>query len=445
MFRRSTLSSFRWRTRVILWTSALLAGLIVVGFAKLAEAALNLFAMLSSARPWVPFLLAPSIGMLAVWLTQRFFPGAQGSGIPQVIAATHLASNGRDGIGKLVSLRIACGKILVGALALLGGFSAGREGPSVQVAASILHAAHRILPHTRAIRASDLILAGGAAGVAAAFNTPLAGIVFAIEELGRRLETRTSGVLISTIILSGLVAIALLGNYNYFGQLKVVPQDRSIIFPIIAGGGICGLLGGFFSWLMLWPQRSAGFVLWMWRREHPVWFAGICGLLVAFIGWLGGGLSFGSGYAITEQAVSGQLVLPWHAAITRFLATAVSYFSGIPGGLFAPSLAIGGALGSSTAHLWGTAGGAAPIMALFMAGFLAAVTQSPITASIIVMEMVDGHEMVISLMAIAFIAKAVSSQISPELYQHLALGWQRPTVPALLLASPSPEPKDAAP
>lgn len=425
MFRNS-LSTFRWRTRLTLWAAALFAGLVVVGFAKLAESALNLFALLSGPRPWVPFLLAPAAGMLAVWLTQRFFPGAQGSGIPQVIAATRLAANGGGGVGALVSLRIAFGKVFVGALALVGGFSAGREGPSVQVAASILHAAHRFLPHTRAIRAADLILAGGAAGVAAAFNTPLAGIVFAIEELGRRLETRTSGVLISTIILSGLVAIALLGNYNYFGQLKVVPQDRSIIFPIIAGGLVCGVLGGFFSWLMLWPQRSAAYGLWAWRREHPVWFAGICGFLVALIGWMGGGLSFGSGYAITEQAVSGQVSLPWHAAITRFLATALSYFSGIPGGLFAPSLAIGGALGSSTAHLWGTLDGAAPIMALFMAGFLAAVTQSPITASIIVMEMVDGHEMVISLLAISFIAKAVSSQISPELYQHLALGWQLP-------------------
>lgn len=426
MLRRSALSSFRWRTRGTLWAAALLAGLVVVGFTKLAEAALNLFATLSSTRPWVPFLLTPSVGMLAVWLTQRFFPGAQGSGIPQVIAAIRLAADGGDGVNKLVSLRIVCGKIFVGALALVGGFSAGREGPSVQVAASILHAAHRILPHTRAIRASDLILAGGAAGVAAAFNTPLAGIVFAVEELGRRLETRTSGVLISTIILSGLVAIALLGNYNYFGHLKVVPQDRSIIFPIVAGGLICGLLGGCLSWLLLWPQRSAGFVLWVWRRKHPVWFAGICGFLVALIGWVGGGLSFGSGYAITEQAVLGQISLPWHASITRFLATAVSYFSGIPGGLFAPSLAIGGALGSSTAHIWGTVGGAAPIMALFMAGVLAAVTQSPITASIIVMEMVDGHEMVISLMAIAFIAKAVSAQLSPELYQHLALAWHTP-------------------
>ena len=404
-----------------LWLAALLAGLAVVAFAKLAEFALGTFFRLSSAHPWLPFLLTPGVGMMAVWLTQKYFPGIQGSGIPQVIAARKMSAGGHE-VSGLLSLRIAFGKVLVGALALAGGFSSGREGPSVQIAASILHAVHRWLPHTRALRASDLILAGGAAGIAAAFNTPLAGIVFAIEELGKRLETRTSGVLISTIILSGMVAIALLGNYNYFGNLRVLPQDRSAILPVIAGGLICGLLGGLFSYLMLLPQRKSNFVLWIWRRNYPVLFAGGCGLLIAAIGWSGGGLSFGSGYGVTEQAVNGQISLPWHAPVTRYLATILSYYSGIPGGIFAPALAVGGALGSSMGEMLGATGNAA-IMAVFMAGFLAAVTQSPITAAIIVMEMIDGHEMVISLMAVSFLAKIVSSRVSPELYQQLALGW----------------------
>mgnify|MGYP003704596443 CR=1 FL=1 len=86
---------------------------------------------------------------------------------------------------------------------------------------AIAHAGHRWLPLRRAIRPGDLALAGGAAGIAAAFNTPLAGIVFAVEELGRRLETRTSGVLISLVILAGLVSLAWSGDYRYFGQLNV--------------------------------------------------------------------------------------------------------------------------------------------------------------------------------------------------------------------------------
>ncbi len=417
---RRRFASMRWRTRVTLWAAATLAGLLVVLFARMADIALAQFSLRTSERPWLPFVYTPLVGMLVVWLTTRFFAGAQGSGIPQVIAATRLVHQGKR-VDKLLSLRIAFAKMSLGTLALTGGFSAGREGPSVQVAASIMHFFHRFLPNARIVRAEDLILAGGAAGIAAAFNTPLAGIAFAVEELGRKLETRTSGVLLSTIILSGMVAIALQGNYNYFGHFDVPDISVDILGPVLAIGIGCGLLGGLFSRMLLWPQRHSGFVVWEWRRQHPVWFAGACGLIVAILGWLSGGMSFGSGYGITSQVIASDIALPWHAPVTRFFATVVTYFSGIPGGIFAPSLAVGAAVGANAADLFGLA--AQPIIALCMVGFLAAVTQSPITSAIIVMEMIDSHGMVISLMAVALIAKGVSSRMGPELYQQLARGF----------------------
>lgn len=419
---RGRLSTLRWRLRITLWLSAISAGLIVVGFAKTAEHALHLFFSLVEGRPWLPFLMTPVLGMGIVWLTQRFFPGSQGSGIPQVIAAIQLESQNKP-VNTLVSLRIAFGKMVLGVAALFGGFSAGREGPSVQVAASILHSFHRFLPHARAVRAEDLILAGGAAGIAAAFNTPLAGITFAIEELGRRLEARTSGVLLSTIILCGIVSIAMMGNYNYFGHFTVGEMSTKIVVPVIIAGLACGLLGGAFSWLLLWPQKYPHASIWRWRMRRPIAFAGICGFLIAVIGFLSGGTSYGSGYTITSHFVAGDTTLPWYTAIARFLATVVSYYSGIPGGIFAPALAVGGALSANLASLFGMATVPGPLIALCMAGFLAAVTQSPITSAIIVMEMIDGHGMVISLMAVAVIAKAVSSRLSPELYQQLASGF----------------------
>lgn len=420
---RGQFNRSRWQTRLTLWGGAICAGVAVVLFAKMADMALEVFGFFLSIHPWLPFLLTPAVGMLTVWLTVSFFPGTQGSGIPQVIAATRLVSEGQD-VSGLVSLRIALGKILLGVLALTGGFSAGREGPSVQVAASILHAARHLLPFKRALRPEDLLIAGGAAGVAAAFNTPLAGIVFAIEELGRRMEIRTSGVLISTIILSGLVSIALVGNYNYFGHIKIASVDRTIIMPIVLCGCVCGILGGLFSRLLLWPMQRE-LRIWRWRSSHPVVFAGGCGLLVAVVGFATNGLSFGSGYAITAQVVSGAVELPWYVPFGRFLATLISYYSGIPGGIFAPSLAIGAGFGADLAQLLDYSGSTS-LIALCMAGFLAAATQSPMTAAIIVMEMVDGHELVISLMAIALISKAVSSWIGPELYRQLAFGWLQP-------------------
>jgi H+/Cl- antiporter ClcA len=425
---RWVFSSTRWRTRAIVWIAAAASGLAAVGFAALSDLALHAFNAATRGRVWLALLLTPSLGMAAVWATRRYAPGAQGSGIPQTIAATRILEH-QGPVDGLLSLRIAAGKIVLGTLVLLGGFSAGREGPTVQIAASIMHFAHRLLPHLRAIRAPDLALAGGAAGIAAAFNTPLAGITFAIEELGRRLEARTSGVLLTTIIVAGLTAIALEGNYRYFGQLTVGSVGAGIVPAMVCGAVVCGLAGGAFSRLLLWPQRAATGRLWAWRSRRPVLFAGACGLAVALIGWAGGGVSLGSGYAITAEAISGATSLPWYTPIARFAATLITYFSGVPGGIFAPALAVGAAIGFDLSRWFGFGMTAHPLIAICMTGFLAAVTQSPITSAIIVMEMIDGHSMVISLMATALLARVISARLGPQLYHQLALDFVRPHGP----------------
>jgi H+/Cl- antiporter ClcA len=413
----------RWRTRLTLWVAAGLAGLVTAGFAELTDYMQGWFVLLHDGRAWVPFLLTPAIGAIVVWATTRYFPGSQGSGIPQVIAAARLVANHQP-VSRLVSMRIAFGKVVLGVLALFGGFSAGREGPSVQVAASILYTAQRFLPRRLALRDADLILAGGAAGIAAAFNTPLAGIVFAIEELSRRVEARTSGILISSVILAGLTAIAIEGNYVYFGTIRVGTVSTSILPALLLSGVVCGILGGLFSRLLILPQQFENLRIWQWRAAHPVRFAALCGLIVAFLGWITGGATFGSGYDITSSAMAGTTTLHWSEPLAKFAATVVSYYSGIPGGIFAPCLAVGAGLGFDIAHLIGAAN-AHPVVALCMASFLAAVTQSPITSTIIVMEMIDNQGMVMSLMAATLIAKAISSRFGPELYHHMALSFAR--------------------
>src|SRR4029077_17474233 len=136
---------------------------------------------------------------------------SQGSGIPQAIAARQLTDHAAR--GRLVSIRIAIGKVLLTLLGLLCGASAGREGPPGQGGASIMFALGRMSPR----RQPGLILAGAAAGVAAAFNTPLARIVFGIEEMSRAFETRTSSLIVGAVIAAGLTSLALMGNYTYFG------------------------------------------------------------------------------------------------------------------------------------------------------------------------------------------------------------------------------------
>src|SRR5207244_5899344 len=124
--------------------------------------------------------------------SRRYAPGADGSGISQVMATLDPALP-PAGTGLFVSLRISLVKALLTSWGLLGGLSLGREGPSVQVAAGVMLAARRWLPERSAVTAHGLLVAGGAAGIAAAFNTPLAGVMFAIEELSRTPEQRSSG------------------------------------------------------------------------------------------------------------------------------------------------------------------------------------------------------------------------------------------------------------
>ena len=408
-----------WHGRIIVWLAAATAGLVVVMFAKATEYAIELFFEMQKMHWWLPLFLTPLGGMLIVWVTRKWFKGAGGSGIPQVMAALH-QTNAENKYPTLVSLKLAIGKVFLGFLTLLAGFSAGREGPSVQVAASIMHTFRHFLPHGFSVQPKHLILAGGAAGISAAFNTPLAGIVFAIEELGRRFEQKTNGVIITAIVLSGLVAISLQGNYTYFGQLSVGVVDRKIILPILFCGLVCGICGGIFSRTLISASGQLQGRVGRLKKWHPLWWAGLCGLLVALLGVISHGAAHGSGYATTQDILSGNVHTAWFYAPIKYLATIFTYLSGVPGGIFAPSLSIGAGIGHDLAPLFGHGYYNSAIIALCMAGFLAAVTQAPLTSFIIVMEMIDGHEMVISLMAITFIASIISRVFSKPLYATLA-------------------------
>ena len=418
--KKAKLTDFdAWHGRIIVWIAAATAGLIVVLFAKATEYAMALFFHMQKMHWWLPLMVTPIGGMIIVWITRKWFKGASGSGIPQVMAALN-QDNTDNKYPTMVSFKLAVGKIFLGVGALASGFSAGREGPSVQVAASIMHTFRHFLPYGFSVQPKHLILAGGAAGISAAFNTPLAGIVFAIEELGRRFEQKTNGVIITAIVLSGLVAISLQGNYIYFGQISVGIVSKNIIVPVIVCGLVCGVLGGIFSRTLINASGQMKGRLGALRRLHPLWWAGFCGLLVAGLGVVSNGAAHGSGYETAHNILIGNADDAWFYAPIKYLATIFTYLSGVPGGIFAPSLSIGAGIGHDLVPLFGHEYYTSAIIALCMAGFLAAVTQAPLTSFIIVMEMIDGHEMVISLMAITFMASIISRLFSKPLYTTLA-------------------------
>ncbi len=406
-----------WKDRCCMWLAAAAAGFCVVLFTLLTDLAARFFAWTLTFGVWLPFVTAPLGGMFVVWATRRFAPGAAGSGIPQVMSALTPGLRGAR-ISRFVSFWLSLCKAVLGALALAVGFSTGREGPSVQIAAGVMLAFRPLFSRQSRIGRQDLMLAGGAAGIAAAFNAPLAGVVFAIEELSHRFEQRSSGVVVTGIILSGLVSISMLGNFTYFGDIRITTLPPRLFFPALLCALVAGILGGIFSRLLIVSTKGGAGCLSSFRKAHPVWFAGCCGLAVAVLGLASHGAAHGSGYQYSQAVLAGQQTLPFQFVAVKFVATWLSFWSGVPGGIFAPSLAVGAGLGNDIALLLNA--DVTPMIAIGMVGFLAGATQAPITAFIIVMEMIGGHVMVLSLMAAALIASMISKLLSPPLYHSLS-------------------------
>jgi H+/Cl- antiporter ClcA len=410
-----------WLGRLLIWGGAIGVGLLAVLFAEMAEGAVQAFRDISEQHWWWPLLICPAGGAAVVWATRRWFPGSEGSGIPQAIAEINFDKQYPPGWRPLLSLRIAFGKIVLGAAALFAGFSTGREGPTVQVGAALMNSLHGRLHRSLNIQRKHLIIAGGAAGIAAAFNTPLAGIMFAIEELNRGLEQRMSGLLIVAIVLAGVVSQALLGNTTYFGWVSFTGLKSHLqLVWVLLIAVLCGLAGGAFARLMLLSTARNGPFFSAFRNLHPVRYAAVCGLLIALIGLISDYSSFGTGYTETRNLFERDAQLPWHFGIDKFFATLISYAAGVPGGIFAPSLAIGAGIGNNLAVFLADQISAGTVLVLCAAGFLAAVTQAPITAFVIVMEMVNGYGIVMDLMIVALLSSAVSRALCPPLYRTLA-------------------------
>ena len=415
---RAVLSVHHWRARFVLWSAAVAVGVVAVAFARLADVAQLGLRRLLVISPWWPWLLAPLGFFCIAWLTRRYFRGAEGSGIPQTIFALK-PDSGETGL-RLLKPHIVVGRMILACVGLFCGGSIGREGPTVHVGAAMAHAFGRWMPHggTSAQRRA-LILAGGAAGVAAAFNTPLAGIVFAIEELSRSFEERASGATLTAVVLSGVVAIAIVGDYTYFGQPVVSTAAQSVSLGTFLVALAGGLAGGLFSRLTLVGVSGLPSLLGKLRERRPALFAGLCGLVIALIGAVSGGLTYGTGYAEARSILEDHAHLPWFYAPTRALATLAASLSGVPAGLLAPSLSVGAGLGQLVADLSGQIT-AVPFAILGMCGYLAGVTQAPLTSLVIVMEMTTQHAMVLPLMITAAVATTISKLLSPPLYQTLA-------------------------
>ncbi|GAB3981950.1 chloride channel protein [Spirosoma terrae] len=412
------------------WFASLLTGLCAVGYEELfvwAEHAS--FAWIQS-QPMLVFLLTPVAFVVSWLLVAKLAPAARGSGIPQVMAGIELSNPvHHNRISYLLSLRVAFVKVLSSVTLLIGGGVIGREGPTIQISAAIFRAINRLQPAGWPQLSRQIALVtGGAAGLAAAFNTPLGGIVFVVEELTQTHITRFRTAVFSAVIIAGMTAQAIQGPYLYLGFPKVTASTGWALGIVVLVAMFCGFAGAVLAktllWLNAYRRRFTTFT------QQLGWVAG-CGLVLAGLAFWVGTDAVGTGKPIINRLLfQNDHQAAWYLFPVRFIGMALSYSSGAAGGIFATSLSAGAILGDALAQLLDvTPSDTNLVILVSMVSFLTGVVRSPFTAAILVLEMTDRHSAIFQLLLGGLMAQGAASLVDPvSFYEHLKTGFVRETI-----------------
>ena len=407
------------------WIASVITGLFAVLYTKLFVAAEDLTTLVFVHHAWFLFILSPVCFIAAWWIVQKFSPYARGSGIPQVMAAIQISTPKTNKIvDKLLGFRIIFIKVISSLIMALGGGAIGREGPTIQIAASIYKIVYQLLPKWwPKIAKRNMMVTGAAAGLAAAFNTPLGGIVFAIEELTKTHFSYYKTAIFSSVIIAGLSAQALLGPYLYLGYPKLDGLSGYIFFGVGLVALISGILGSGMSKLIL--------VIFAWKARfkftwHHILFVVGCSLIMVFLAYFVNGEVLGSGKDIMEHTLfTADKYVHWYTPILRIGGPLVSFTTGAAGGIFAPALGAGASVGSLVASWFNVSDIDTNMLILAgMVGFLTGVTRSPFTSVILVLEMTDRHNVIFHLILAGMVASLVSVLIDKHsLYDHLKVQY----------------------
>lgn len=397
--------------------AAVCAGLIAVCYVELFKFAEDTFFKLLKNHQDLILVITPLAFLIAWALVFFFAPAASGSGIPQVLAANELEYNdkNKDRVDRLLSLRVMFVKIASSLVCMFGGGAIGREGPTIHICASLFHFFGKWTRRLRVESSSHLwIVTGAGAGLAAAFNTPLGGIVYAIEELGSQHFLRVRKILFVAIIISGLISQGILGNYLYLGSPKIYLAGAQTYPLAILIGFLCGLLGAAWSELLFYLVKMRS------RIKSKFILAGIaivCGFLMALL-ILHNHYSAGTGIVLVDDILFHQHAVGFETTFFRFIGTIISYLCGAAGGILSPSLAIGASFGDYIAQALGL-GSSNIFVLLGMIGFLTGVTGVPFTSFILVMEMTSGQNSIFPMMIAALSASAGANLINPHSFYEM--------------------------
>ena len=408
------------------WIGSVITGFFAVMYAQVFAWGEHLMNFIFDWHAWMIFIIAPIGFVLSWWLVKEFAPNAKGSGIPQVMAAVELANpKEHRKIRNLLSIKIIFFKILSSVILVIGGGAVGREGPTIQIAGSVFRKVNEYLPEWwPKISKKNMIMTGAVAGLAAAFNTPLGGIVFAVEELSKTHINYFKTALFTAVIIAGLTAQTLAGSYLYLGYQKTNDVSLMVMFPIMLVAGTAGILASQLSVIMLkingWKKKKLK------TDKANVVFLIICALIIASIAYFINREILGSGKEIMERVLfTKDKHEDWYVPILRMLGPALSFTSGGAGGIFAPALSAGASIGSvisGVIHL--TPNETNVVILAGMVAFLTGITRAPFTSAIIVLEMTDRHSLIFHLMLAGMVSSIASILVSRHsLYDVLKVNF----------------------
>lgn len=388
-----------------LLVAALTSGLAAVGYANTFRWAESKATNLYHNHPFSIWIVSPICFLLGWLAVYRFAPKSAGSGIPQVMAAIELEETQQSKhVHTLLSFRIIVWKTISSLLCVLGGGAVGREGPTLQISASLFYIlGNKFRRFTQQVSFDIWILAGAAAGLAAAFNTPLGGIVYAIEELASKHFNRMKTIVLWSVVISGLVSQWLVGSYLYLGNPVVGTINFYEIPAAIVVGIVGGLIGSGFAHFLFVLQSTYRTGKSMSYLAKVTIFCSIVLILLRFADER----ALGPGNHFMSEILAGNNVADAKLVIIRFLSATVSYMSGCAGGIFAPTLAMGAALGSWITTFWTSLN---PVLfaLLGMAAVLTGVTRAPFTSFVLILEMTDRHNAIFLMMVTSMIALLIS-------------------------------------
>lgn len=407
------------------WIGSVITGFFAVMYAKIFSWGEELMTFIVNWNDWMIFILAPVGFVLSWWLVKEFAPYSKGSGIPQVMAAIEMANpKEHNKIKHLLSIKILILKIISSVVLVIGGGAIGREGPTIQIAGSIFRKVNEYLPAWYPkISKKNMIMTGAAAGLAAAFNTPLGGIVFAVEELTKTHINYFKTALFTAVIIAGLTAQTLAGSYLYLGYPKTNDISLSVILPVILVACISGIFASQLSVIMLkinaWKKRLK-------TDRANIIFLVVTALIIACIAYFINREVLGSGKEIMERVLfTNNKHEDWYVPFLRMIGPALAFTSGGAGGIFAPALSAGASLGSVISGIIHLSPHETNVVILAgMVAFLTGITRAPFTAAIIVLEMTDRHSLIFYLMLAGMMSSIASILVSRHsLYEELKISF----------------------